>query len=69
MRAELANLNHCAVPLLSRAVVNLSWYDNIYFSQKQLPRKMKSRLVIIDCAGYNFWQLFCGECMYYLRSN
>ena len=30
----------------------------IYFSQKQLPRKMKSRLVIIMCAGYIFWQLF-----------
>ena len=29
MRAELANLNHCAVPFLSRAAVNLSWYDSI----------------------------------------
>ena len=28
MRAELANLNHCAVPLLRRAAVNLSWYDS-----------------------------------------
>ena len=26
MRAELANLNHCAVQFLSRAAVNLSWY-------------------------------------------
>ena len=26
MRAELANLNHCAVPFLSRAAVNLCWY-------------------------------------------
>ena len=30
MRAELASLNHCAVPFLSRAAVNLSWYDYIY---------------------------------------
>ena len=30
----------------------------LYFSQKQLPRKMKARLVIIQCAGYIFWQLF-----------
>ena len=30
----------------------------LYFSQKQPPRKMKSRLVIIDCAGYIFRQLF-----------
>ena len=28
------------------------------FSQKQLPRKMESRLVIAKCAGYSFWQLF-----------
>ena len=28
MRAELANLNHCAVPLLSRAAVNLCWFYN-----------------------------------------
>ena len=26
MRAELANLDHCAVPFLSRATVNLCWY-------------------------------------------
>ena len=29
MRAKLANLNHCAVSLLSRAAVNLCWYFNI----------------------------------------
>ena len=29
MRAELVKLNHCAVPFLSRAAVNLSWYDII----------------------------------------
>ena len=28
---------------------------HIYISQKQLPRKMKLRLVIIVCAGYIFW--------------
>ena len=26
MRAILANLNHCAVPLLSRAAANFCWY-------------------------------------------
>ena len=30
----------------------------LYISQKQLPRKMKSRFVIIVCAAYIFWQLF-----------
>ena len=29
MRAGLANINHCAVPFLRRAAVNLSWYDSI----------------------------------------
>ena len=33
MRAELASLNHCAVPFLSRAAVNLIWYDSTYFLQ------------------------------------
>ena len=32
----------------------------LYSSQKQLPRKMKSRLVIIECAGYIFGQSFLG---------
>ena len=26
MRAELTNLNHCAVPFLSRAAVNFCWF-------------------------------------------
>ena len=30
----------------------------LYFSQKQLAREIESRLVIIECAGYVFWQLF-----------
>ena len=30
MRAELANLHHCEVPFLSRAAVNLCWYDYDY---------------------------------------
>ena len=34
MRAELANLNNCAIPLLSRATVNLNWYDD-YNKTKQ----------------------------------
>ena len=27
MRAKLANLNHCAVPFLSRADANLYWFS------------------------------------------
>ena len=32
----------------------------LYISQKQLPREMKSRLVITftECVGYILWQLF-----------
>ena len=42
-----------AIPNIELSPLNL-----LYSSQKQLPRKMKSRLVIIECAGNNFWQLF-----------
>ena len=40
--------------------MNHSMVGMLYFSQKQLPCKMKSRLVIIKCADYIFWQLLCG---------
>ena len=39
MRAELANVNHCAVSFLSRATVNLSWY-NIYNAECILLTKI-----------------------------
>ena len=32
MRAKLTNLNYCAVPFLSRAAVNLCWYDYIHYT-------------------------------------
>ena len=31
MRADLVDLNHCAVLFLIRAAVNLWWYYNIYY--------------------------------------
>ena len=39
MRAKLANLNDCAVSFLSRAAVNLCWYDIVYsnYSLSILP--------------------------------
>ena len=37
IRAELANLNHCAVPFLSLAAVNFSWYDSTGCSKKTGP--------------------------------
>ena len=35
--------------------------EEMYFSQKRLPRKMKSRLVIIECAGNIFGSCFCDH--------
>ena len=32
MHAELANLNHCAVPFLSLATVILSWHESTTYS-------------------------------------
>ena len=32
MRADLANLDHCAVPYLSSAAANLCWYNtSVYY--------------------------------------
>ena len=44
MRAELANLNHCAVPYLNRTAVNLCWLCNICFRmfRKDAPFKYDS---------------------------
>ena len=49
MRAELANLNHCTVPFLSHAAVNLSWYDSIVY----LPKTKK-----FGCVGRETRLLF-----------
>ena len=35
------------------------WWRTI--SQKQLPRKMKLRLVVVACARYIFWRIFLWE--------
>ena len=47
MRAELANLNHCAAPILSRADANLRWYYHINANRPlhscvRLPKVQKS---------------------------
>ena len=43
MHAELASQNHCTVPFLSRAAFNLSWYDNITFTNAK-DASLNSRL-------------------------
>ena len=45
MRAELASLNHCAVPFLSRTAVNLSWYYS--------TAKVASQKVIFYALSFN----------------
>ena len=41
MLAKLANLNHCAVPFLSRAAANLRWYDSFLFLSS-VPTQLSS---------------------------
>ena len=48
MRAELASLNHCAVPFLSRAAVNLIWYDSTCTYVQKLPYKYKYLITFHD---------------------
>ena len=50
MRAELANLNHCAVPFLSRAAVSLSWYDSTV--------KLKDLFIIDEEHEYQSVQIY-----------
>ena len=45
MRAELPNLNHCAVPFLSRAAVNLSWYNSTFSLMKLGAEGVKTILL------------------------
>ena len=52
-------IKECQVDNVPCSITSMDFFDRLlYCSQKQLPSKMKSRLVIIRCAGYIFWQLF-----------
>ena len=48
MRAELANLNDCAVAFLSLAAVNLSWYDIIYIVLSN--SNARSTMLVVLCS-------------------
>ena len=81
MRAELANLNHCAVPFLSRAAVNLSWFDSIlyflhgafyivrmYTVQCTLYNTGKDMIHIIQYTVHNvLYRSYSGEFHYMIR--
>ena len=44
MRAELTNLNHCAVPFLSRGDTNLSWYYMKYASRTESIKQTENTI-------------------------
>ena len=46
------------IMFLTMCIAKCSTLQNPHFSQKQLPRKVKLRLVIIECAGNIFQQSF-----------
>ena len=54
MRAELANLNHCAVPFLSRAAVKLSWYDSSLLTHNIVSTILKTNPSTKSDAPYFF---------------
>ena len=50
MRAELANINDCAVPFLSRAAVNFCWYD--YTTTRAVPVNSVQIVYTVQCTVY-----------------
>ena len=53
LRAKLASLNHCAVPLLSRTAANLCWYYNTIM--------LNSNNIFSDnfiFLSYTYWQMW-----------
>ena len=58
MRAELANLNHCAVLFLSRTAVNLSWYDSMNLSNEICnPQHSKVDTWMKNMAYNEIWEI------------
>ena len=57
----LANLNHCAVPFLSRAAVNLSWYDISTYCLSCCGHATSwSFLLVLSSSKYKgFWSIAC----------
>ena len=58
MRAELVNLNPCAVPFLSRAVVNLSWDDCNSMQLKLVTLLWQTKRFLVVVLGKVFPEYF-----------
>ena len=57
MRAESANLNHCAVPFLSRAAAKLCWYyRTLAISISKNLSLKRSRLMDEEGGGF-LWEV------------
>ena len=63
MRAEVASLNHCAVPFLSRAAVNLSWHYSTC---------LEPEITMEICIMHILNNVYCGSysiCIYTAHKN
>ena len=60
MRGELATLNHCAVPFLSRAATNLCWYYIILYTYHYSPPSISVywTIIPIPCNRYIVYCVF-----------
>ena len=47
MSDKLANINHSAVPFLSRAAANLSWYDSMHFVEYSIKHNFKKWIDLV----------------------
>ena len=48
MRANFDVLNHCAVPFLSRAAVNLCWYQYYYYYSSRIDNDKIEKTAAVD---------------------
>ena len=53
MRTEIAALNHCAVPILSRVDVNLYWYCSTILIILQMEIKLDKHVADSNVSYYH----------------
>ena len=65
MRAKLADLNHCAVPFLGRALVYLSWC--VYTIALSWFITFCNRMYIVHCTLFTFYIVHCTPYIVHCR--